>query len=199
MSLPPSQAVIYDVYILDTIFSFLSSADIVSVGRTCRTALDAKRSYLSRAQDDERRISLFFPDRTAFSEVKKKLNVSIKRPASFDDAYRSSTFKLELERRRLRELGAFLEDIGYTLRENQKWEVADVKPHLRRAGLPLSWATESLDGLPPRASACPVYYDKVANGETLTVAVEGFSMELVRLIPLCYAPMMPTRPDSLRL
>ncbi|KZV64594.1 hypothetical protein PENSPDRAFT_656427 [Peniophora sp. CONT] len=118
VALTPSQAVLYDVYILDTIFSFLSFTDIVSIGRTCRTARDAKRSYLRRAEDDNRRISLFFPNRAAFRAMRHELDLSAPRTQSFDDAYRSNTFRLIVNRPHLHELGTFLESVGYSLRQD---------------------------------------------------------------------------------
>ena len=175
----PTQAVMYDIYILDTIFSFLSSTDIVSVGRTCRTALEAKRSYLRRAKNDasERRLSLFFPRLAAFLKAKSKFRASFQRERrSFDDAYRSNTFHLIVYRGRLYDFARFLERAGYTFRSTSPGQT--LEQAVRRMNRdPIRFLEEGgTDFWPCRVLFGYIYFDKVVNNETLTVVLNGVSV-----------------------
>ncbi|VDB98735.1 unnamed protein product [Peniophora sp. CBMAI 1063] len=176
VSLTPAQTVLYDVYLLDTIFSFLSSPDIVSLGRTCRTALTAKRSYLRRAEDDNRRISLFFPSRPAFRKLRGKLGLTTPRTQSFDDAYRSNTYRLIVNRAHLHELGTFLESVGYTLRRDSRLGQLNLDQVVRRMRMPMNMAEGRLDGVPPRAIFGEWFYDRIVNDETFTVVLDVMSL-----------------------
>ena len=176
MKLTPSQAVLYDVYILDTIFSFLSSTDIVSVGRTCRTARDAKRSYLRRAEDDNRRISVFFPDRAVFRKTRIKLGLTTPRAVSFDDAYRSNTFRLVVNRPHLHELGTFLENVGYSLRVDQKLGKMNLDEVVSRMRMPFSLDEKRLDGVPRRAIFGSLHYDRMVKDDVLTIVLDVVSL-----------------------
>ena len=178
------------MYILDTIFSFLASTDIVSVGRTCRTARDAKRSYLRRrAEDDNRRISVFFPDRAAFRKIRIKLGLTTPRAVSFDDAYRSNTFRLVVNRPHLHELGTFLENVGYSLRVDQKLGKMNLDEVVSRMRMPFSLEEKRLDGIPRRAIFGSLYYDKIVKDDTLTVGLDVVS--LTKGVDLVSLPSSP--------
>lgn len=183
---------LYDVYILDTLFSFLSSADIVSVGRTCRTARDAKRSYLRRAEDDNRRISVFFPDRATFRKLRIKLGLTIPRAASFDEAYRSNTFRLVVNRPHLHELGTFLENVGYSLRTDTKLGNMNLNEVVSRMRMPFSMEEKRLDGISRRAIFGSLHYDKTVKEDTLTIILDVVSLTKgVDLVSTVFASSIP--------
>jgi hypothetical protein len=166
--------VLFNTLILDTVFSYLASDDILAMGRSCRTIRNAKRSYFRRALDANHRLVRFFPKPTTFRTLQHRLGITITTSKSFDKSYRSSVLNITVNRPHILELGEFLLAVGYTLR--QSGEGGDsLESTYRRMCMPIDFGSKRLDGF-----SKPVFgilsFDRTRESEDVSVVATVVSI-----------------------
>ncbi|TFY67874.1 hypothetical protein EVG20_g3779 [Dentipellis fragilis] len=99
--------------ILDRVFSYLSSKDVLALSRTRRCVNTMAKSYFRRALNINRRLARFFPNPAAFRALQSRSAATIAPALNFDDSYRGDRLELHVHRPHLVEIGNFLFAAGY--------------------------------------------------------------------------------------
>ncbi|KAI0034124.1 hypothetical protein K488DRAFT_32321, partial [Vararia minispora EC-137] len=130
--------------VLDALFSYLSSSDILSFGCTSRAARDSRLSYFHRSRDINRRLARFFAKPAVFLSMQLRIGVSITRTGSFDESYRSNALDVVVKRPHFVDFGQFLLDNGYEIRQEGEG-IETLETAYRRMRMPIDLERKRLD------------------------------------------------------